>query len=187
MNPIRRNHFTTTIALAALALAAAAAMIGARPAAAARPHPGHAGEEQAAGRGIVGVWRVSVQSVDCGSNTPLGAPFFSVLTFNEGGTMSGSTTNPAFATGQRGIDQGVWSREGEKTYRAKDVTFLFFTSAPNPPSSPGFQAGSQILTQAITLDEKADQFSSKATTEFFDVDGNSYRQACATAVAHRFE
>jgi len=187
MNSIRRNHFTTIIGLVAVALTGTVTSIGARPAVASEPGSNQASEERTADRGIVGVWRVEVQSYDCRTNAPLGAPFSSVLTFNLGGTMSGSTTNPAFATGQRGIDQGTWSREGRNAYRAKDVTLLFFTTAPNPPSSPGFQAGFQILSQTIMLSESSDHFTSRATTEFFDLGGNSYRQGCATALAERFE
>lgn len=187
MNSIRRDHFTTIVALAALALSGAAGSFAATPAASSAPGSGHASGEQAAGHGIVGVWRVAVQSYVCGTDTPIGQPFSSVLTFNEGGTLTGTTINPAFATGQRGIDQGIWSREERNTYRAKDISYLFFTTPASPASGPGFQAGSQILVQTITLDENADEFSSKATTEFFDTAGNSYRQGCATAVGHRFE
>jgi len=186
MISIRRNHFTTVITLAALALTGTATSIAAGPAAASEPASSQANEARAFDRGIVGVWRVEVQSFDCSTNSPLGPPFSSVLTFHEGGTMTGSTTNPAFAPGQRGIDQGIWSREGANTYRAKDVAQLSFTSAPNPPSSPGFEAGSQILAQTITLNEGSDRFTSRATTEFLDGDGNLYRQGCATAVAVRF-
>jgi len=32
-----------------------------------------------------------------------------------------------------------------------------------------------------------DEFTSEATTEFFDTTGKSYRQGCATATAQRFQ
>jgi len=185
MNLIRTNHSTTIITLLALAAAGTLASVGTKAARAWDGRSGATSEDQ--GRGIAGVWRVEVQSSDCDSRAPLGAPFFSVLTFNEGGTMAGSTANPAFAIGQRGTDQGTWRRTGEDTYQSKDVALLFFTTAPNPPSSPGFEAGSQILSQTITLNRASDQFTSQARTEFFDASGNSYRQGCATAVANRFE
>lgn len=101
--------------------------------------------------------------------------------------MVGSTTNPGFAVAQRGPDQGIWNRTARRTFSAKSVAFLYFTTPPNPPLNPGFQAGTQELTQAIELDEALDEFKSDATTEFFDVNGNSYRQGCASAVAQRFE
>jgi hypothetical protein len=187
MNSIRRNQFTTAITLAVFFLAGTLGLIESQPAAAQQRGSGPANRDSAGGRSIVGVWRVEVQSYVCGTNTLVGLPFSSVLTFNEGGTLTGATTNPSFALGQRGIDQGTWTYENGSTYKAKDIAFLFFTSAPAPPSNPGFQAGSQILSQTITLNENTDEFTSKATTEFFDVDGKSYRQGCATAAGKRLE
>lgn len=187
MKSICRNQSTTAIALAAFFLAGTLNPIMSQPAVAQQRGSDPANRDSASGRGIVGVWRVEVQSYVCGTNTLVGKPFSSVLTFNAGGTLNGATTNPAFALGQRGTDQGTWNYENGTTFKAKDIAFLFFTSAPTPPSNPGFQAGSQILSQTITLNENSDEFTSKATTEFFDVDGKSYRQGCATAAGKRFE
>jgi len=101
--------------------------------------------------------------------------------------MTGTTTNPVFAVGQRGPDHGVWFRRvAPRAYRASSAAFLMFTSAPNPPMSPGFQAGYQRLEQAITLTD-ADHFTSDAVTQFFDAAGHKYREGCAAAVARRFE
>ncbi len=154
------------------------------------PRPAHA--QPAAhsnfdgGSALVGTWRVQVQSYVCGTNTLVGPPFNSLLTFNLGDTFTGATTNPAFAPGQRGTDQGIWSYAGDNTYNAKDEAFLFFTTPPSPPANPGFEAGYQILTQTITM-KSYDEFTSEATTEFFDTTGTSYRQGCATARAQRFQ
>jgi hypothetical protein len=139
------------------------------------------------GSTLVGTWSVKVQLYDCQTEAPIGNPFASLLTFNEGGTMAGSTTNPGFAVAQRGPDQGIWSREGRGTYRASSVAFLYFTTPPNPPFNPGFQAGTQTLKQAIEFNHGPDDFTSYATTEFFDVAGQSYRQGCASAVAQRLK
>jgi hypothetical protein len=136
---------------------------------------------------LVGTWRVKVQPFNCQTNVHLGNPFASLLTFNEGGTLTGSSTNPGFAVGQRGPDAGVWEWDGRRTYTAKSVAFLNFTTPPNPPFNPGFQAGTQTITQKIEFDSNPDEFTSDATTEFFDVNGNSYRKSCASAVAQRFE
>lgn len=181
MNWSPRKQFLATATSVALVLTGSLALAMARPSSAAPSHLNSANEES-----LVGVWRVEVQSYVCGTSTLLGPPFSSVLTFNHGGTLIGDTVNPAFAVGQRGVDQGVWAHKGEHTYTAKDVAFLFFTTAANPPANPGFQAGTQILSQTITL-TSGDEFTSEATTEFFDASGTSYRQGCATAVAKRFE
>jgi hypothetical protein len=53
-------------------------------------------------------------------------------------------------------------------------------------ATPGFQAGSQRLSQAIDVTDP-DHFTSDAVSEFFDVGGNKYREGCATAVGQRFE
>jgi hypothetical protein len=171
--------------LTALALAGAVTLTG--QTASAQATPNSAEKQSASGKRLVGTWRVTVQLHDCATEAPIGPPFASLLTFNEGGTMAGSTTNPGFAVAQRGPDQGIWSRTARGTFSAKSVAFLYFTTPPNPPFNPGFQAGTQELAQAIVFDHSSNEFKSVATTEFFDVNGNSYRKGCASAVAQRFE
>jgi hypothetical protein len=136
---------------------------------------------------IVGTWTVQVQQYNCQTEEPLGKPFQALLTFAEGGTMTGSTTNPGFAIGQRGTDQGVWSYEGHRTYKAKDISFLFYSTPAAPPASPGFQAGTQTLTQEIEFKNGRNEFTSDAKVEFADTTGAVYRQGCAWAVAQRFK
>jgi hypothetical protein len=172
-------------ALAALALAGVLTLTG--QTASSQATPNFAETQSTSGKGLVGTWRVTVQLYDCATEAPIGHPFASLLTFNEGGTMAGSTTNPGFAAAQRGPDQGIWSRTARGTFSAKTVAFLYFTTPPNPPFNPGFQAGTQELTQDIEFDQASNEFKSDATTEFFDVNGNSYRKGCASAVAQRFE
>lgn len=134
---------------------------------------------------IVGTWTVQVQQYNCQTEEPLGKPFQALLTFAEGGTMTGSTTNPGFAVGQRGTDQGIWSYEGHHNYRAKDISFLFYTTPAAPPASPGFLAGTQTLTQEIEFKNGRNEFSSDAKVEFADTTGAVYRQGCAWATAQR--
>jgi len=136
-------------------------------------------------RAIVGTWAVQVQQYNCQTEEPLGNPFQALLTFAAGGTLTGSTTNPGFAIGQRGTDQGFWSYEGRHHYKAKDISFLFYTTPAAPPSSPGFQAGTQTLTQEIEFKNGHDEFTSDAKVEFADTTGVVYRQGCASATAQR--
>jgi hypothetical protein len=174
---LQNRKSTRTVAAIVVAVIAAAALsinaqeYGVRP----------------ARRSLEGTWWIQVTAFsDCQSRTPVGS-FAAMLTFARGGTMTGTTTNPVFSAGQRGPDHGVWSRAGAPhAYRASSAAFLFFTSAPNPPMSPGFQAGYQRLEQAITLAD-ADHFTSDAVTQFFDAAGHRYREGCAAAVARRFE
>ena len=122
---------------------------------------------------------------DCVSRTPL-ISFSALLTFADGGTMTGTTANPGFALGQRSPDHGVWSHRRARTFRASSVALILFTTPPNFPATPGFQAGSQRLDQTIALTD-ADHFTSDAVTTFFDVAGQQYRRGCAAALGERFE
>jgi len=138
-------------------------------------------------RTLEGTWWVQVTALtDCVSQVPL-MSFTALLTFAKGGTMTGTTANPAFAIGQRSPDHGVWFRSrAAHGYRASSVALLLFGTSPNFPATPGFQAGSQRLSQAIDVTDP-DHFTSEAVSEFFDVGGNKYWEGCATAVGQRFE
>ena len=144
-------------------------------------------DRDSASRTLQGTWWVQVTALtDCVSRTPL-VSFSALLTFADGGTMTGTTTNPGFAIGQRTPDHGVWARRpASQTFRASSVALILFTTAPNLPMTPGFQAGSQRLDQTIELTDPR-HFTSDAVTAFFDATGRKYRQGCATALGERFE
>lgn len=130
--------------------------------------------------GLAGTWRVVVQQNDChGAN--VGGPFASMLSFHSGGTMSGTTSNPGFAAGQRTSDYGVWSYQGSQTYSAASEAYVLFNSANNFP----FVRGTQRISQVITVN--GDSFTSVAVVTFFDAAHNVYRSGCAVATATRFE
>lgn len=136
---------------------------------------------------LVGTWRVQVTQVDCQTGVPLSPPFSSLLTFAVGGTMAEDTTNPVFGPGQRGAGQGVWNYQGRRTYGARSVTFIKYTTAPDPQThNPGFEAGEQTITQTITFKDGPDAWNSTAAIEFTDTTGTVYRQGCALANAQRF-
>jgi len=144
-------------------------------------------DHDSSSRTLQGTWWVQVTALtDCVSRTPL-LSFSALLTFADGGTMTGTTTNPGFAIGQRSPDHGVWARQrAPHTFRASSVALVLFTTAPNLPVTPGFQAGSQRLDQTIALTD-GDHFTSDAVTTFFNATGQRYRQGCATALGERFE
>jgi hypothetical protein len=56
----------------------------------------------------------------------------------------------------------------------------------NPPTSPAFLAGWQTVTHTVELVD-SDNLSSSGRNEFFDLNGNSYRSGCSTAIGRRFE
>ena len=171
-------------AVAALALSGTL-ILGSGRRISARPAPPE--HESSHGRDLQGTWRVQVETRNCQTNAPLGKPFASLLSFADGGTMSETTSSPAFAPGQRTSGFGVWSHVERHTYSAKSVAFLIFTTPPNPPMSPGFTAGTQTITQNIEFKDGPDQFTSEATVEFADTAGTVYRSGCATATAQRLE
>jgi hypothetical protein len=165
----------------ALVLLAAALVIGTAGRSSAQDY------RDASNRTLEGTWWVQVATLtDCASRTPL-LSFSALLTFADGGTMTGTTTNPGFAIGQRSPDHGVWARlRGSHTFKASSVALILFTTPANLPVTPGFQAGSQRLDQTIALTDP-DHFTSDAVTTFFDAAGQKYRQGCATALGRRFE
>jgi len=134
-----------------------------------------------------GTWEVMVALVNCQTGATIGQPFPSLLTFAGNGTMVETTHNPSFAIGQREPGVGVWSRSGPRTYYARSEAFIQFTTAPAPPTSPGFLAGTQTIAQTIVFDADPDHWTSDAQIQFADNSGSVYRQGCAQAAAQRFQ
>ena len=104
-------------------------------------------QSQQASFGLVGAWSVTVALHPAGNcNGPVIAPLFSsIVMFSRGGTVTESTSNPAFEHGQRGTGLGVWWLNDDGTYSATDVAYILFTSsnyAPGPPPV-GFAAGTR--------------------------------------------
>jgi hypothetical protein len=148
-------------------------------------------QSQQASFGLVGAWSVTVTLHPAGNcNGPVIAPLFSsIVMFSRGGTVTESTSNPAFEHGQRGTGLGVWWLNDDGTYSATDVAYILFTSsnyAPGPPPV-GFAAGTQEITHAIALNGDATQWTDNATVQFYDVHRNPLNRACATATAVRLQ
>jgi hypothetical protein len=131
---------------------------------------------------LVGAWRVTVQVQDCQAHTPLGNPFYSLLSFEPGGTMGGTTANPAFMPGQRSSDSGAWRRTDWSVYSATDLALIQFAGGP-------FTPGVQTLHHTITLAEDGNTFTDNATGQFSDFNNMQVTPApgCAAAVGKRVE
>jgi hypothetical protein len=146
--------------------------------------------------GLQGAWAVQVTLRDCVTNATLGAPFNSLVSFHEGGTLSESAGGAAFAVGQRGSGHGAWTREGKYTFLQRMVALIAFDTPANLPGtpgfnpglpvSPGFAAGWQTVTHTVRLIDD-DHMTSAGTNEFYKTDGTLYRTGCSTATAQRFE
>jgi hypothetical protein len=140
------------------------------------------GDEQT----LKGTWLVEVTLRDCATQAPRPS-FHSLLSFDGAGTLIETTNNPGFLPGQRGPGHGVWTRTGSRTFNASSDAFIQFSSAPNPPASPGFTRGIQRIAQTITMAKgQPDEFNSEASVQFFDLSGTQLLAACATAIGHRY-
>jgi hypothetical protein len=139
------------------------------------------GRSDSQARQLEGTWRVRVTSRDCASGTPL-MSFAAMLTFAQGGTMTGTTSALLFRPGQRSSDHGVWTRTHGNEYSAVSEAFILFDS-PAPPLP--LRRGTQRIAQAITMDGD-DAFASDAAVEFRDEAGSVVLSLCATAEGSRF-
>jgi hypothetical protein len=140
-------------------------------------------EQDKSKKELVGTWRMKITPYDCatGAERPT---FRSMLSFEEGGTLTEAALSPAFQPGQRGPGHGIWNATGDHTYNVVFEAFILFTTEPNPPA-PGFQMGVQRVT--TTIEVNGDQSSGPASVEFFDVGGNLVSSACTKAVGERME
>ena len=134
---------------------------------------------------IEGTWLVQVTLRNCATGAALHSDN-SIVTLAPGGTLTETASGAAFAPGQRGDGQGYWSHAGGRMYSQRFVALIRFDTPPNPPTSPGFLAGWQKVTHTVELVD-SQNFSSHGTNEFFDMNDNSYRSGCSTAVGRRFE
>lgn len=133
--------------------------------------------ESGSSRGLSGTWRVQVALQNCATHVQMGPPFVSMLSFHRGGTLSGTTANPAFAPGQRTSDYGIWSSLEDGNYTAASEAYILFPAGP-------FVAGTQRIVQAISVN--GDRFTSTATVQFMDVNHVQVLGACAVATGTRF-
>ena len=125
-------------------------------------------------RTLEGTWWVQSRLLPTACPTPL-MSFTVLLTFAKGGTMTGTTTNPAFAIGQRSPDHGGGSGTARLT-RIEPRAWHYSSGRRQtfPPPVPGRLPPAQ---PAIDVTDP-DHFTSDAVSEFFDVGGNSDRASC---------
>jgi hypothetical protein len=146
--------------------------------------------------GLIGTWFVEVTLRDCTTDAPLGPPFRSLGTYNEGGTLVDTTAALGFAIGQRSVGLGNWTHDGAHQYSQVIAALLLFDTPANLPGTPGFDpakpvtpgflAGWQIVRHAIELVDR-DHWTSKGTNAFYNTAGALYRTGCSSAVATRVE
>lgn len=174
-----KNTFSKTIGLAALVMLILTAFGQASVSAQEASEKGLDGQALVSGsgaRGLEGSWDVLVTPYNCQTGVPA-TTTQSMLTFNQGGTMTeiGSRIAPAL----RGPGHGVWYHG---LMGAFSGTFQFFRF-----NADGTLAGRQVVIQNIMLNRDGSGFTSDATARVLDVAGNVLSTNCSTGVATRFE
>ena len=123
---------------------------------------------------ISGTWRANVTLINCESGLPLPIPHSPTMnTFLSNGSLLS-----ALARSDASAGHGRWVRTGLKTFESRLQIFRFASD------------GTYIGTTEVTRHSRfvtPDTFTSTATAEFFDVNGNPAGNSCATETAERFE
>lgn len=124
---------------------------------------------------LVGVWVTHVTRRNCETGEPIAAPGNSQNTFAKDGTML-ETIGPSIF---RSPGNGIWKRESGLNEYSFVLRLMRYDAA-------GSFIGSGVVRAAITLDETGDHYTSTATNDVLDVNGNVIASGCATSVATRF-
>ncbi len=126
-------------------------------------------------RRIVGTWQTTVTPRNCQTGDPLlNVPAFpGLLTFNEGGTLTGTSTAVSSV-------YGVW----ERTRGKRNYSFAFISLRYSPT---GTFIGTQIVRQTAELGASGNDFTSTGSVEILDANGNTVGTGCSTSTGTRFE
>ena len=125
-------------------------------------------------RTLVGVWVNQVTLRNCQTGTPLGG-FQTQNTFAKGGTHLETVAPSIF----RSYGNGLWKRKQGWNQYSLIQRFMRYDAA-------GAFIGSGVVRATITLDETGNNYTSTATNDFLDVNGNVIASGCATSAATRF-
>ena len=123
---------------------------------------------------LVGVWFTQVTRRNCDTGDPIGTSRIQ-LTFAEGGTFL-ETIGP---TTLRSPGNGIWKHEHGWNEYSYALRFMRFDAA-------GVNVGSGVVRAFITLDDTGNSYTSTATNDVLDVNGNVISSGCATSVSTRF-
>jgi len=123
---------------------------------------------------LVGVWVTQVTRRNCETGESIGTSQIQ-FTFAKGGTLL-ETIGPSIF---RSPGNGIWKREHGWNEYSYALRFMRFDAA-------GMFVGSGVVRVALTLDETGDHYTSTATNDVLDVNGNVIGSGCATSVSTRF-
>ena len=126
---------------------------------------------------IEGVWDVSVTVVSCSTGAPTSTiPHIAFLMFADGGTVTEISEGS-----NRSAGVGTWRHLSGSTYTNREVYYGYSAFGP------GTANGTTVITREIELGKNANEYTSYATSDFYDTNGNLTNTVCATATATRFE
>ena len=137
---------------------------------------------------LTGTWRVKVTQYNCATGMTL-LSFWSVLSFQRGGTESETTSNPALQPGQRTPGYGFWKPARDSAFCSSDPTADYFNAteafilSDSPTNPPGLKKGVQKILQCITMRDD-DNWTATAVVKFFNHDGTT-SAGCAKAQGMR--
>ena len=124
-------------------------------------------------RSITGTWQTVVTPRNCATGAPVAPAFPGILTFNEGGTLTGTSTAVSSV-------YGVWERgEGHRNY-----SFAFLSLRYN---STGTFIGTQKVRQTAELSTIGNEFTTTGTVEILDANDNTIGTGCSTSIGTRFQ
>ena len=125
---------------------------------------------------IVGTWMFRIQLQDCATGSAINAPFLSLLTFGQGGTVVETTSNGSFYPAVRSAGHGIWVNEEHGATRASTTAFITMN---------GTLARIQTIEQSIELDGPDALHTTSATIRFVSPTGVLLGTGCAAATASR--
>ena len=122
---------------------------------------------------LEGVWQTVVTPRICATGVPVGPTFPGILLFENGGTMTGTSTAVTST-------YGLWRREpGVPQYSFASLSLRY--------DPAGNWIGSRRITQAVTLEFPGSTFTSTGTFQDYDVNGSPTMSGCATSTGSRFQ
>ena len=131
-----------------------------------------AAQEWKGGRTLVGTWQTVVTPRICATGAPLPVTFPGILTFEQGGTMTGTSTAVSSV-------YGVWERlSGYSEYS--------FASISQRYSATGVFLGNRRIDQNVTIDSSGDTFTSEGTFVDTDPAGTTTASGCSSSTGVRF-
>jgi hypothetical protein len=130
------------------------------------------GQDKTNIRSIEGVWQTVVTPHICATGAPVGPTFPGILSFDDSGTMTGTSTAVTST-------YGVWVRSaGARMYSFSTISLKYDTA--------GNAIGRRRINQDVTLDSGGDSFTSTGGFQDFDLAGNATISGCSSSVGTRF-